>query len=87
MGWFGKSEKRALTIGNEIKVVHAGLVGLEEITWTIGKDIDLETVLDLYDYKRDCLYAMTHFEKGEEIVTALSKKGWDMLMKRMKGLF
>ena len=80
--WWRK--KRILVDGDVIKVVHAGLLGQEIISWTIGDDIDLDCIEDLFDYRRDCLYAMTHVENGEAHVTALSRKGWDLLQSKLR---
>jgi len=86
MAFWNRKNTRVLNVGDVVNVVHSGVFSQETIVWTIGEDIDLDVAQDLFDHKRDCLYAMTHLDKGQPVVTALSRKGWDLLQSRLKAI-
>lgn len=54
--------------------------------WTIGEDVDEETVNKFCDPETGDLYALTSFEKGEPKISVLKKDFWEKSKKLMDSI-
>ncbi len=50
--------------------------GNKTLEWILGEDVDLDTVKKCRDEETGDLFAMTHYEKGQPVVSILKKDLW-----------
>jgi len=83
-----KSEGQAKEIKDEMIRVHMiNPVSGDSIEhWTIGKDIDEETVNKFRDPETGDLYALTSFENGQPKRSVLKKDFWEKSKKLMDSI-
>ena len=78
--WLERMEHEGLMnkLENVVRVhmLHV-LSGYTTQHWVIGEDIDAETVEKFRDSESDDIYAMTHYEQGEEQTHILRKHLWE----------
>ena len=59
------------------------LRGYTILNWVIGEDIDAERVQKFRDSESGDIYAMTHYEDGEEQTHLLTKRLWEQSRRKM----
>lgn len=86
--WLEKMEQegKMSTINKPLIKVHMlhVLNGYKVLYWTIGEDIDENTVHKYKDPKTDDIYATTYFENGDPRVMVLNKQLWEDARTKME---
>ena len=81
--FWGKKEARQFKTGDTVRVMHEGNFGIENLEWTIGKEITLESVTRLFDKKSNCIYATTFKRDGKPETVVFDKADWKLFQAKL----
>ena len=77
--WIESKQREGKMVKTDVVPVHVLHVmnGYTIQHWTIGEDIDAEAVEGFRDSESGAIYALIHFENGEEVTHLMAKHLWE----------
>ena len=77
--WIESKQREGNMVKTDVVRVHVLHVisGVTIQHWSIGEDIDAEAVEKFRDSESGAIYAMVHFENGEEVTHLMAKHLWE----------